>query len=568
MSLPAALAPLPDPWIGKTLQERYRIVRKLGEGGMGAVYEGEHLLIRKRVAIKLLHPQFAANPEMVARFHQEAIAATAIGQEHIVEVNDLGRTPDGGIFMVLELLQGRDFASLIASDTPLSVGRIARIVMQICEGVQAAHEKGIVHRDLKPENVFLVRRGEDQDFVKVLDFGISKIQDTHASDAPRATTKTGSIVGTAYYMSPEQAQGQKSVDHRTDVWAIGVILFRALTRRYPFEDAAYPMLVLRICTETPPRVRSLRPELPPELDDLVERCLRREVDQRMASCRELRDALRAFVEMGDLPPAPFAATIVSSSTGPGSSSPGTQGPGTPSASAPGPVSDEARISHPVNTARSAEPSMSGTSPNAVSGIRTTGLRNAGLVAAALAVATLAIVGIGALAMRGDPPRSPVGAALAEATPDAPPPSAMGTAPTPSGTPAPIDTPPTTPPTTAPPARIEFIVSPSDALVLIDGRPVAPLADGSRSVDVAPDDLAVHELRIEGRGFRTEVEDLRLAIAQRIVVSLAPGVGTDDRRSSAAPSGRAHPRGADHGGAAAHTGSARPEAPPLLTTEDP
>ena len=169
-----------DPLIGQTLQDRYRIVRRLGTGGMGAVYEGEHLIIKKRVAIKVLHPQFATSPEVVARFQQEALAATAIGHEHIVEVNDMGRLADGALFMVLEYLAGRDFADLIEKEGPLTIGRTVHIVSQMCDALQAAHDKGIVHRDLKPENVFLVKRIGNPDFAKVLDFGISKVQDAEA----------------------------------------------------------------------------------------------------------------------------------------------------------------------------------------------------------------------------------------------------------------------------------------------------------------------------------------------------------------------------------------------------
>jgi hypothetical protein len=244
--LPAAdgaldpIAPAVDPNIGLVLQERYRIVRKLGEGGMGRVYEAEHILIRRRVAIKCLHAQYAADPEVVVRFHREALAATSIGNEHIVEVTDMGRFPDGAVYMVLEFLEGRDLGDEIEQHGTLAVGRAVRITRQICEALAAAHSKGIIHRDLKPENIYLIRRGREPDFVKVLDFGVSKFRD----GADGAKTGTGVMIGTPYTMAPEQVEGQKDIDHRLDVYAIGVILYMALVGGPPFRAETIPMLVL------------------------------------------------------------------------------------------------------------------------------------------------------------------------------------------------------------------------------------------------------------------------------------------------------------------------------------
>ncbi len=168
--LPDEALQVVDPRIGTVLQNRYRIERKLGEGGIGVVYAAEHLLIKKRVAIKCLHPQFASSPAVVRRFHNEAIAATSIGHPNIVEVTDMGRFDDGAFFMVLEFLSGRDFETLIENEGPLSVARTVRIVSQVCDALSAAHAKGIVHRDLKPENIFLVERDGTPEFVKILDF--------------------------------------------------------------------------------------------------------------------------------------------------------------------------------------------------------------------------------------------------------------------------------------------------------------------------------------------------------------------------------------------------------------
>jgi serine/threonine protein kinase len=229
--VPDSLAPAVDPNLGTVLQERYRIVRKLGEGGMGRVYEGEHILIKRRVAIKCLHAQYATDAEVVARFHREALAATSIGNEHIVEVTDMGRFPDGAVYMVLEFLEGRDLGDEIDANGPLAVGRAVRITRQICDALSAAHGKGIIHRDLKPENVYLIRRGRDSDFVKVLDFGISKFRD--GTDG--AKTGTGVMIGTPHTMAPEQIEGLKDIDHRLDIYAIGVILYMALIGAPPFQ---------------------------------------------------------------------------------------------------------------------------------------------------------------------------------------------------------------------------------------------------------------------------------------------------------------------------------------------
>ncbi|AKF08428.1 serine/threonine-protein kinase [Sandaracinus amylolyticus] len=278
-----------DPWIGATLDGRYRVLRKIAEGGMGAVYEGEQIALQRRVAIKVLHAHLARDADIVVRFRREALATTQIGHPHIVEVLDLGEMDDGSLFMVLELLEGRDLARVLKDEGPLSVARAAKIVVQVCEGVAAAHAKGIVHRDLKPENVFLTTREGDSDFVKVLDFGVSKIRD--AIDGADARTRTGTALGTPYYMAPEQAQGKRDVDHRADVYAVGVILFRILTGHHPFDDTSYPMLVLKICTEPAPRIAEWRTDVPRELVALVERMLAKEPNDRPASITSVRDAL-------------------------------------------------------------------------------------------------------------------------------------------------------------------------------------------------------------------------------------------------------------------------------------
>ncbi len=285
--------PPADPRIGMVLQDRYRILRKLGDGGMGSVYEGEHLGIKRRVAIKVLHAQYAQNKEITARFQREAEAATSIGHPHIVEVTDMGSFPDGTAYMVLELLSGRDWAKDIKEQGPQPLGKVVHILSQVCDALGAAHAKGIVHRDMKPENIYLIERHGDPCFVKILDFGISKIIDQDQSD--RSLTQTGTALGTPYYMAPEQCQGKKDVDPRADVYSLGVILFQALTGQYPFDDESYPMLVLKICTEPPPQLSAFRADLPPEMQEILHRTLAKSREHRFGSAAELKAALAPFL---------------------------------------------------------------------------------------------------------------------------------------------------------------------------------------------------------------------------------------------------------------------------------
>ena len=282
-----------DPRIGCVVSDRYRVLRRIGEGGMGVVYEAEEIGPGRRVAIKCLHAHLVDRQDIVKRFRREALAASSIGHPNIVEVVETGTFDDGDHYMALELLEGRDLAADIAVDGPLRVGRLVHIVSQICDALGAAHDKGIIHRDLKPENVYLVRRGSSEDFVKVLDFGISKFRDA-IDGAVSQMTRTGTTVGTPYYMAPEQAQANKDIDLRVDVYALGVILFRALTGQHPFDDASYPMLVLKICTEAPPPVRMYRPDVPVELERVVLRMLAKPPDERYPDCAAVREALAPF----------------------------------------------------------------------------------------------------------------------------------------------------------------------------------------------------------------------------------------------------------------------------------
>ena len=265
----AAVAPAPtapsegfDSLVGATVAGRYQIIRRIGEGGMGAVYEAKHAIIGKRVAVKVLLEKFLTKSDFVARLLQEARLASAIGHEHIVDVTDFGTTDDGRAFVVMEFLEGESLAQLVMREAPLPVERALRIARQVASALQAAHAKGIVHRDIKPENIYLIQRG-DGDFIKVVDFGISKaVKSTQGDDAPDyRLTHTGLLLGTPLYMSPEQARGEEDLDHRVDVWALGVLLYECLTGEVPFRANNYLGIISQVLTRDAPPPSRLRPEL-------------------------------------------------------------------------------------------------------------------------------------------------------------------------------------------------------------------------------------------------------------------------------------------------------------------
>jgi eukaryotic-like serine/threonine-protein kinase len=289
-----------DNKLGQLLLGRYRIVRKLGEGGMGAVYEGKHELINKRLAIKCLHPQYMSNKEVVERFYREANAATAVGNEHIIEVSDVGAFDDGSPFMVMEFLEGIEFGRYIEQEGSLPIGRLVHIVSQVCSALAAAHERGIVHRDMKPENIYLVPRERDPHFVKVLDFGISKMREQNEA-LGGSLTKTGMALGTPYYMPPEQAQGVRDIDHRADVYAVGVILYQGLTGRLPFDAESYPALMVKILTEPPAPPTVFRKDVPDELEAVVMRAMEKDRNRRYQNMNELAEALLPFAGMEGAP---------------------------------------------------------------------------------------------------------------------------------------------------------------------------------------------------------------------------------------------------------------------------
>ena len=277
-----------DPLVGQTF-DKYEVRRRIGEGGMGLVYEAQHTVIQKRVAIKVLRDDFSRRPEVVERFRQEAISASRIGHQNIVDISDFGTTPTGSSYFVMEYLEGEDLANVLAREVVLPMGRTVRILQQCCRALGAAHEKGIVHRDIKPENIFLVNRADEHDFVKIVDFGIAKMSDIETEGEPgRKLTKTGMIFGTPEYMSPEQAAG-KELDHRVDIYAIGAILFECLTGRVPFVGDSFMGILTQHMFEEPPPLREVNPkvEVSAELEMVVYKALAKDPADRYQTMAEL-----------------------------------------------------------------------------------------------------------------------------------------------------------------------------------------------------------------------------------------------------------------------------------------
>lgn len=275
----------------KLLDERYELFGVIGEGGMGIVYEGKHVALGRKVAVKILGEEFSAVDQATQRFMQEAQIAGSLGHPNICEVTDVGSTADGLPYMVMQYLEGRVLSDLIEeSEKGLSANRALDIIVQMLLALQVAHEAGIVHRDLKPENIFLTRMGDRADFVKILDFGISKVVGARAEDLKKLTA-TGMVLGTPYYMAPEQAAGEKQLDVRVDIYAVGVLLFELLVGHPPYEADSYNELIVKIVNEPVPKVRAHNPNVTKKLDRVVYKAMAKDRERRYDNARDFREAL-------------------------------------------------------------------------------------------------------------------------------------------------------------------------------------------------------------------------------------------------------------------------------------
>ena len=299
-----------DALVGRVLGGRYRLERLLGQGGMGAVFEAFHVHLERRVAVKVMPPERAADAEWIARFHREARLTSTIDSPHVVVVSDVGITDDGTRYAAMELLHGEDLRHRLAARGRLPVAEAVELIRQALAGLAAAHAKQVVHRDLKPDNIFLVPQPGGGELVKLLDFGISKHVGGDLGGAP-GLTAAGMAVGTPAYMPPEQLLGQP-VDQRADLYAIGAVLFQLLTGETPYQGSTFVELAAKHLTEPVPDVRQLRPDVPAHVAAAIDHALAKEVDARVPTATAFRDALTwpasaAAATLPDLPTAPRRA---------------------------------------------------------------------------------------------------------------------------------------------------------------------------------------------------------------------------------------------------------------------
>jgi serine/threonine-protein kinase len=279
---------------GQVLLGKYRIGEVIGSGGMGLVVAAHHLQLDQRVAIKFVQPEIASNQAAVTRFLREARAAIKIKSEHVVRISDVGTLDDGTAFLVMEYLDGRDLASWLTAEGPLDVPLAVELVLQACEAIAEAHALEIVHRDLKPANLFAIRRADGLLAIRVLDFGISKSTGAAGSTSGLGLTRTGEMIGSPLYMSPEQLLKPHEADRRADVWSLGVVLYELLSGHRPFDGESVPVVCAKILQGTPPPLRLLRPEIPPGLEAAISRCLEKNPSARFDDVGELAAAIVEF----------------------------------------------------------------------------------------------------------------------------------------------------------------------------------------------------------------------------------------------------------------------------------
>ena len=279
----------PSEQIGKVLGGKYRLISLLGQGGMGRVFAAEHILLGRQVAVKLLHPALEGDAELAERFLREARSASSIEHPGIIDVLDADRDESGALYMVMELLQGESLSDFLKRKQVVDPPEAVELARQVLDALYCAHEQGIIHRDLKPDNIFLVAEGGRGSRVRILDFGISKAMSGGEEDLK--LTRTGVVLGTPHYMAPEQARGSQELDHRIDIWAIGVILYQMLAGHRPYPGSSYNEVMLKIAVDPVPSLAAAAPDLPPSLVRCVEGALEKDPSQRYGSVAEMVQAI-------------------------------------------------------------------------------------------------------------------------------------------------------------------------------------------------------------------------------------------------------------------------------------
>ncbi|HPH29457.1 MAG TPA: serine/threonine-protein kinase, partial [Pseudomonadota bacterium] len=291
-----------DALIGQTIGGRYLLQGRLGQGSAGTLYRAEHVTLRRRIAVKLLHKHLVLSDDAVERFRREAITVCEIDNDHIPQVHDFGRADDGRLFFAMEFLDGESLAALLAREGKLSPERTADILAQVADGLMEAHTLGYVHRDLRPRSIFLTRRRGRQDFVKILDFGLAKLVQPEV-DAQR--TAMGMTYGDARYMAPEQARGE-STDRRADIYSLGALGFEMLTGEPPFVGGSAIELLTKVLDAPVPRIRDRRPECPPWLESVIRTALAKKAADRLQTVAQLLDVLERKQVLANQPPLPMA----------------------------------------------------------------------------------------------------------------------------------------------------------------------------------------------------------------------------------------------------------------------
>ncbi len=425
-----------DPLLGAIVAKKFKVEKILGVGGMGKVYKARQLALDKAVVVKVLHDQFRDDPQLVQRFQREARAASRLNHPNSIQIIDFGQDEGGVVFMAMEFLQGQDLFAMLKRDGPLPPDRLAKVMIQVCSALAEAHEQNVIHRDLKPENIMIEDRRGQRDFVKVLDFGIAKIQDP-AETGGQALTQAGMVCGTPEYMSPEQARGL-ALDARSDIYALGVIMYQLGTGELPFVADTPIGIVTKHILEAPVPPRTKKPDMPEVLEQIILKAMEKDVANRFSTVVELGEALERL-----------ASTLPND----GLSGFNIRPEGVSQAN---PVADGGNTARQPTTTTPTGPS------GTVNGLQTAPNTNVGptevvvgggngMKIAAAAVVVLLLGGVGAVAAFKDKIFGPSVVAVADAGVSAPPPPPPPP-PEPTPPPPPPPAPPPPPPPGAPPPR--------------------------------------------------------------------------------------------------------------------